>query len=100
MWYNLGKWILKFRLLLLVILLVLTGVMAYYASKIQMSYEFTRAIPIDNPKYQEYQAFKQKFGEDGSMIVLGVETKDFYKVSNFNALIDLQKSLKKVAGVE
>ena len=44
-----------------------TGVMTYYATQVKLSYEFTRAIPTDNPKYQEYQSFLKKFGGDGNM---------------------------------
>ncbi len=100
MWYHLGKWILKNRVLLLILLFTVTGVMAWYASKVQLSYEFARAIPTDNPKYLQYKAFRERFGEDGSLLVLGVESKDFYQLKNFNALISLQNNLKKVKGVE
>jgi hypothetical protein len=45
MWQFLGQFILKYRLLLLLILLALTSFMAYHASKVELSYEFARAIP-------------------------------------------------------
>lgn len=100
MWYRLGQFILRFRLPLLAILFIATAVMGYFASKIQISYEFTRAIPIDNAKYQEYQAFLKKFGSDGSTVVLGVQTKDFFTVPVFNAAVKMHQELKKVKGVE
>ena len=67
MWQRLANFVLKFRLFLLVILLALTGLMAYFASKVELSYEFAKAIPTDNPKYQQYLSFKQKFGDDGNL---------------------------------
>ena len=100
MWYQLGKWILKNRITLLIALFIATAFMAFFASKVQLSYEFTRAIPTDNPRYQEYQSFKSRFGEDGSMLVIGVETKKFYQLETFNALKDLHKNLKNIKGVE
>jgi predicted RND superfamily exporter protein len=100
MWYSLGRFIIKFRLPLLIILFAATGVMTYFASKVQLSYEFARAIPTDNPKYQEYQAFKSRFGEDGNLLVIGVETPDFYQLNTFNAVKLLEKNLKAVKGVE
>lgn len=100
MWYRLGQFILRFRLWLLVLLLALTGVMGYYASRIQMSYEFTRAIPTDNVKYKEYQAFLQKFGYDGNTLVLGVQTKDFFSAPVFNASVQLHQGLRQIKGVE
>ncbi len=76
-----------------------TGVMTYYATQVKLSYEFTRAIPTDNPKYQEYQSFLKKFGGDGNMLVLGFDSKDFYSVAYFNEVAILQQSLKQVVGV-
>ena len=78
MWYRLGQFILQYRIALLVLLLALTGFMGYHASKVQLSYDFTRAIPLDNPKYKAYQEFRKKFGDDGNLLVLGVQTDQFF----------------------
>ena len=61
MWYKAGQFILKHRLVLLVLLGITTLMMGWEASKVQLSYDFTRALPTDNPKYREYQAFLKKF---------------------------------------
>ena len=55
MWYKLAAFILKNRLTLLILIVSVTVFMAYQASKVQLSYEFTRAIPLDNPKYQRLE---------------------------------------------
>jgi uncharacterized protein len=62
MWQRLAGFVLKFRLPLLVILLAGTAVMAYYASKVELSYEANKSIPLDNLKYKDYQQFKKLFG--------------------------------------
>lgn len=100
MWQRLGRFVLQFRLPLLVTLVVITAGMGYLASKVELSYEFTRAIPLDNPKYKAYQAFREKFGEDGNLLVLGVQTDQLFKVNTFNQYVALQHELKKVKGVE
>ncbi|MFT3846628.1 MAG: MMPL family transporter [Lacibacter sp.] len=100
MWYQLGKWVLRNRLPLLIVILLATGVMGYFASKVQRSYDFAKAIPIDHPKYIEYEAFKQKFGEDGNMLVIGIEKKDLFQLDFFKKFVSLQKEFKKVEGVE
>ncbi|MBA4140747.1 MAG: MMPL family transporter [Segetibacter sp.] len=100
MWYSLGKWVLKFRVSLLIILFLATAVMGYFASKVELSYEFGKAIPTDNPKYQDYMAFRQKFGDDGNLLVIGVQTERFYDLKNFKALAQLHNDLKAVKGVE
>ena len=74
MWQRLASFVLKFRLPLLIALFAVTGTMAYFAGKVQLSYDFIKAIPQDDPKYQEYLAFKKQFGEDGNLLVVGVQT--------------------------
>ena len=100
MWYRLGKWILQFRLFLLIVLLSTTFIMGYFAGKVQLSYDFTRAIPTDNEKYLEYELFKQKFGEGGGLVVLGIQSENLYTANAFNALIRLHHHIKAVKGVE
>ncbi|MFM1857926.1 MAG: hypothetical protein RLZ05_986 [Bacteroidota bacterium] len=100
MWQWLGRFVLQFRLPLLISLLLITAGMGYLASKVELSYEFTRAIPLDNPKYKAYQAFREKFGEDGNLLVIGVETDRFFELTTFKQYITLQDKLKKVNGVE
>ena len=59
MWQGLGKFVLKYRAALLILLFSLTALMGYFASQVKLSYEFARAIPTDNPKYKDYMAFRQ-----------------------------------------
>lgn len=100
MWGKLARFILKNRWVLLIILAASTIVMGYYASKVELSYEFSRAIPVDNPKYQAYQAFRQKFGEDGNLLVIGVQTDKFFTEAFFNDYAKLVEDLKKIPAIE
>lgn len=100
MWQRLAKFVLKNRLVLLIVLFATTAVMAFFASKIKLSYEFSKAIPVDNPKYQDYLSFKEQFGDDGNVLVIGVQTDQFFKLKNFQAFSTLNTELKKVPYVE
>lgn len=100
MWKRLAKFVLKNRLVLLILLFLCTGLMAFYASKIKLSYEFSKAIPTDNPKYQDYLSFKNKFGDDGNLLVIGVQTDHFFELKNFESYRKLNNDLKKVPFVE
>jgi uncharacterized protein len=100
MWERIALFVLKFRFYLLILLIAATSVMAFYASKVQLSYEFARAIPTDNPKYVIYQAFRQKFGDDGNLMVLGIQTKHLFDKDFFNDYIRLNESLKKIPGID
>lgn len=99
MWYKAGRFILKYRLGLLLILFAATGFMGWKASQVQLSYDFTRALPTDNPKYQDYQAFLKKFGGDGNTMVIGINTEKFFTVDFFNKVGELHTQLKKIPGV-
>jgi len=100
MWQALGKAVLKFRIPLIIALVLLTVFMGYHASKVQMSYDFSRAIPTDHPKYKAYLEFKKTFGEDGSLLTIGFTSANFFEVKQFNALTGFQERLKKINGVE
>ena len=100
MWKRLAKFVLKNRLFLLILLFLCTGLMAFYASKIKLSYEFSKAIPTDNPKYQDYLSFKKKFGDDGNLLVMGVQTDHFFDLKNFESYQSLNDTLKKIPYVE
>ena len=100
MWQALGKAVLKFRIPLIIALVLLTVFMGYHASKVQMSYDFSRAIPTDHPKYKAYLEFKKTFGEDGNLLTIGFTSDKFFEVDQFNALTGFQERLKKINGVE
>ena len=100
MWQALGKAVLKFRIPLIIALVLLTAFMGYHASKVQMSYDFSRAIPTDHPKYKAYLEFKKTFGEDGNLLTIGFTSSNFFEVNQFNALTGFQERLKKINGVE
>lgn len=100
MWHILGSSVLRYRIPLMILLLLSTAFMGYEASKVQMSYEFARAIPSDNPKYTTYINFKKTFGEDGNLLVVGIQTDRLFQQEVFNDYITLQANLRKVAGVD
>ena len=100
MWKTLGESIIRYRYILLTLLLALTAFMGWQASQVKLSYEFSRAIPTDNPKYKVYQDFRRQFGEDGNMLVIGVQTNQFFQQDFFNDYRALQQSIKGVRGVE
>jgi hypothetical protein len=100
MWQSIGRIILKYRFPLLIALAALSGFMGFHASRVELSYDFSRAIPTNNPKYKIYQEFKKKFGEDGNLLVLGIQTDKFFTEKIFNEYASLQRDLKKQFGVD
>lgn len=85
--------------MLLILLIAATVFMGYEASKVKMSYDFAKAIPTDNPKYQDYQHFLKQFGQDGNTMVVGISTDKMFSVDFFNKINELQKRLRAAKGV-
>ncbi len=100
MWRSVAELVLKHRYLLLTFILVITGFLGYHASKVQLSYEFSRAIPTDNPKYTAYQDFKKQFGEDGNMLVIGIQTDRLFDSALFTDYSALCRDYKNLGAVE
>lgn len=100
MWKFLGQFILKQRLALLLTIGLLTVGMAYFAVQVKMKYDTSSAIPSDNEKYMEHQAFKKMFGEDGNMVVVGFDKADCFEKNFFEDFTAWQAELKNTKGIE
>jgi len=100
MWQRSGKFVIQNRLILLVFFFAATGVMGYFASRVTLSYDFAKAIPTNNPKYLAYQAFKRTFGDDGNLLVLGIQAPELFSPKIYNAYAALHRQLKTVRNVE
>jgi len=100
MWRKTGQFILKYRLVILLAFTALTALMTGLAKKVELSYEFANAIPVDHPRYKAYQEFRKKFGEDGNLLVIGISTPDLFKEKTFNKYAALAAELKKINGTE
>jgi predicted RND superfamily exporter protein len=100
MWQKLARFVIRNRFFLLMLLLLTTAGMGYFASQVKLSYDFAKAIPKDNEKLIEYNEFKKHFGEDGNMMVIGVENRNFFEMNHFKAYQSLQHLIKNVRCVE
>jgi predicted RND superfamily exporter protein len=99
MWYHLGKNLVKYKVTSLVFLTLATLVMGYFAAQVKLSYEFTKAIPEDNPKFIVYKNFVKQFGVDGTTMVVGFQTDSLFTPQIFNQVIELHNSIKAIPGV-
>jgi hydrophobe/amphiphile efflux-3 (HAE3) family protein len=100
MWQTFGTFILRNRFWLLILLGVITIYATYEATKVQMSYDFAKTVPADDPDYIEYIRFKETFGEDGSVLAVGVKSEKLFEKDFFNDWISLTNKVKSIDGVE
>ena len=96
MWNNLASVILRYRLPILVVLLVLTAFMGWQAQGVRMSYKFGGLLPADDSTYLDYVDFLENFSEDGNVIVIGAGDEALYEAENFEKWFTLGDSLKAV----
>lgn len=99
MWNSLSELIIKYRLIFLIVIGAVTAFMGYQATHIVMSYDFARTVPPEDPDLIYFNSFKQKFGEDGNIIVVGLHDSTVYRLNNFLLLRELAGEIKKINGV-
>jgi predicted RND superfamily exporter protein len=99
MWNTLAVWIIKFRLQLIIVIALLTMVMGYFATTVQMSYDFARTVPLDDPDMVMLMKFRKQFGEDGNIIGIGIRDSGIYKLENFEAYREFGRQARQISGV-
>jgi len=99
-WNWIGKSILQFKFPLLGFILLLTIGLGFKASQIQLSYELAKILPASDERFQLYEGFKKKYGEDGAVMVIAVENPQIFNPDEFKAWRDLSNEVKKQAGIK
>lgn len=100
MWNKIATYIIRHRIMLVVVISVVTAFMAYQASKIELSYQFARILPSNDPIEQEYQEFRKRFGEDGSVMVIGWQDPNLFKLDKFREWCQLAQRIKETEGIK
>jgi len=100
MWEKISVFVLRNRLLLIVVLTIITAFMAYKATFVELTYDNPKFIPDNDPDYIAYQDFKATFGDDGSVLVIGINTPKIKEVDFFNEWCRLSDSIERMDGIE
>jgi hypothetical protein len=100
MWNKIAEFVIKHRLPLIILIGVITAIMGYYASRVEMSYDFGRTVPANDPDMVDLDNFKKQFGEDGNVIALGVKDSSLFQLKNFQAYQQLVSDIKKIPNVK
>lgn len=99
MWDKVALLIIKYRLALILVIAIVTGIMGYYATKVQMSYDFARTVPLNDPDNIMLQKFREQFGEDGNIIAIGFKDSAIYQQRNFEAFREFARTVRQISGV-
>lgn len=93
------SYILRFRLVNIIVILALTVVMGFLARGLKISYDFNQMLPYSDSISIKYQNFKQIFGEDGSVMFIGIKSDRLFELEEFNDWWELTYSIKAMEGV-
>jgi len=99
-WTFLVRKILRNRLQILIVVFAITAFMSYMASDVKLSYEMARVLPSSDSTFIVYEEFKKQFGEDGSVLFIGIQDPNLFRLDEFNDWFDLSEKIKSITGVE
>ena len=93
-WEFIARIVLKNRLAILCIIALITIFLGLQWKNIQFSFTEANLLPDDNNVNKEYNAFLDKFGEEGNLIVVGVKDDAFFTPKAFAAWNKLMTQIK------
>jgi predicted RND superfamily exporter protein len=100
MWKKLAQFILANRISLLILLLASTFFMAWQASQVRLSFNAGKVLPLTDSAYINYNTFKKTFGEDGSVMVVGIQSDSLFSPNLFNDWLKLSTEVQKIEGIK
>jgi hydrophobe/amphiphile efflux-3 (HAE3) family protein len=99
MWKYLTRLLLRNRIAVLAVFIILTAFMAYHATKVKMSYKFIEMLPKTDSTSIINASFNKLFGNNESMLVIGMDDEKIKELENFNKLYDLTQEIQSIKGV-
>lgn len=100
MWEKISSFVLRNRHVLVFLLIPITGLMVYQATQVKMTYDNPKFIPDSDSDYQTYELFKKTFGDDGRVLVIGIETDKLNELDFFRDWYQLSEELEHRDGIE
>ncbi len=99
MWSKIVDGIIRLRAYLMLAIVLITVVMGYFATKVEMSYDLSRSVPANDPEMVFFTNFKKQFGEDGNVMAVGVKDSAIYQLKNFERFAELNNQIKTIPGI-
>jgi len=100
MWEKIAITILRNRLALIIFLVLTTALMLYKTTQVQLAYDNPKFIPDNDKDNIAYQEFKQTFGDDGSVMVVGINSEKIRQLDFFNDWYDLTAELNETENIK
>jgi predicted RND superfamily exporter protein len=105
-WFSLGFWeliarvVLRNRILMLSVIVAITVLLAIQWKNIHFTHTEANLLPDDNIVNIEYNAFLNKFGEEGNLVIIGVKDSTIFTPKAYASWSKLMNSLKEDKAVD
>lgn len=105
-WFSLGFWeliariVLRNKILMLSIIVGITAFLAMQWKNIHFSFTEANLLPDDNIVNIEYNAFLNKFGEEGNLVILGVKDNTIFTPKAYASWSKLMNSIKEDKAID
>ncbi len=99
MWDKIAEFILRNKLILLLVLLAITVYMGYRAREVEVNYAPTPLVPAHDAEMVFYQKFIKEFGLDENVMAFAMQDSAVYKLDKFKKFADLCEALRRIEGV-
>ncbi|APG60478.1 efflux RND transporter permease subunit [Christiangramia salexigens] len=84
-WNSIARLILRNRIVIIVLIAIITFLLSTQWKNMRFSYTEANLMPDDHPVNQSYNDFLDKFGEEGNLILLGVQDSALFTPEKFKA---------------
>ncbi|WP_035334587.1 efflux RND transporter permease subunit [Dokdonia sp. PRO95] len=98
-WESVASLILRNRPLILILIVGFTIFLGFQWRNMRFTYTEANLLPDDHEVNLEYQNFKDKFGEEGNLIVLGIQDERLFTPEVLTAWNDLSTKIAKADAV-
>ncbi len=75
MWVVISRIILKYRLIILLSVILSTVFMLFQANSVKLAYQMAKILPKTSPVFLDFENFKAEFGDNRNALVIGVKMK-------------------------
>ena len=99
MWDRIANYILKHRVLNLVIVAILLLFLGLKAFDVRMGHNIANTLPETDTTMVVYRQFLEKYGEDGRNIFVGMYDDKLFTLEHFQDYYDICKKIREIPGV-
>ncbi|HWY10966.1 MAG TPA: MMPL family transporter, partial [Bacteroidia bacterium] len=81
-------------------MIAITVVMGFFATKVEIAYNNPRLLPSTDSASIDYDFFKSKFGQDGTILIVGIKKDELNTLANYKAWAKAGDDIKSLAGIK